>query len=109
MSGNTYGETSGLSICRTCVHAEDAGHLTRDADLFICRALVPPLRDYAASNTPEYVLVNGCAPACQEHYERDEAAFDALWREELSWDDSLAHPAVIGWDHLLDSVDGRLW
>ena len=109
MSRETHAETSRLSLCRTCVHAEDAGHLTREEDLFICRALVPPLREYAASVTPEYVLVNGCAPACLEHYERDEALFDSLWRDDPAWDAPLAHPPVIGWDHMLDSVDGRLW
>ena len=63
MTGNARAEPTGLSICRTCLHAEDAGHLTRDADLYICRELVPPLREYAASTTPEYVLVNEEGPA----------------------------------------------
>lgn len=109
MSGYARAEAPGLSICKTCLHAEDAGHLTRDADLYICRVLVPPLREYAASKSPEYVLVNGCAPACLEHYERDEAVFDALMREELAWDDALEHPPVIGWETLLGGMEGRLW
>lgn len=93
-------EAPGLSVCKTCVHAEDAGRLSSEEDLYICRALVPPLRDYAASATAEYVLVNGCAPACKERYERNEAVFDDLWQNDLAWERSLEHPPFISWDAL---------
>ena len=109
MNGYLDAEYRGLSLCRTCIHAEDAGHLTREDDLYICRALVAPLRDYAASETPEYVLVNGCAPACLEHYERDEAVFDALWGEDLAWENALAHPPTLRLDSLQGAMDTRFW
>lgn len=102
-------EAPGRSLCKTCVHAESAGHLTREEDLYICRALIPPLREYAASETAEYVLVNGCALACQEHYERDEALFDDLWQRDMDWEIPRDHPASISWNSLPDGMDGRLW
>ena len=102
-------ESGGLSLCKTCIHAERAGHLTREEDLYVCRALIPSLRDYAGSGTPEYILVNGCAPACLEHYERDEAAFDFLWQEDVAWDDALAFPPVIQPESLQYGMQAQLW
>lgn len=97
------------SVCKTCVHAEDAGHLTREEDLYICRALVPPLRDYAASETPAYVLVNGCAKACLDHYEQDEAVYDNFLQREIDWEEEYDHPSSIPLHSLLDAKGGRLW
>lgn len=98
-----------LAVCKTCVHAENAGHLTQDEDLYICRALVPPLRDYTASETPEFVLVKGCANACIDHYERDEAVYDDFITREVAWDKQYDHPSSIPLHSLLDATSGRLW
>ena len=109
MNGYLDAEPRGVSLCRTCIHAEDAGHLTREEDLFICRALVAPLRDYVASETPECVLVNGAASACQEHYERDEAVYDALWGEDVGWEDALAFPPTLRPENFQGCMDTRFW
>ena len=94
-------------VCGTCMHAEDAGHVTAERDLYCCGALVGPLREYAAGPSAEYVLVQGCAPACLEHYERDEAASDAFWRDEWPWEDAFAHPPVLYAADLAGVMDGR--